>query len=55
MCVTESCGLTSVHNENIVVVVLMTLGLPCIYFLEAHEDPEWTKSKTSYRAGMHKC
>jgi len=54
--VTDSCGLTYVHTEDIaVIVVLMTLGLPYIYVLEIHEDPEWTNTKISYHAGMHKC
>jgi hypothetical protein len=44
--VTDSCGLTYVHTEDIaVIVVLMTLGLPYIYVLEVHEDPEWTNTK----------
>ena len=33
----------------------MTLGLPYIYFLEVHEDPDWTDTKIAYHAGMHKC
>jgi hypothetical protein len=53
--VTDSYGLTYVHTEDIdVIVVLMTLGLPYIYFLEGREDPEWTNTKNSYHAGMHK-
>jgi len=54
--VTDSCWLTYVHTEDIaVIVVLMTLGLPYIYFLEDREDPECTNTKNSYHAGMHKC
>ena len=56
VCLSDWCGLTEVRTEDIaVMVVSVTLGLPCIYFLEVHEDPEWTKTENSYHAGMHKC